>query len=102
MGKYCSGLGITSTRLEQTMCSPWEEAAQPGGRGGRQGLELSQLASVPAWKRMVGVHGGYMGGRKASLTLRVPPRRELGPSPLHQALQGQGDAERAGCVPSSP
>lgn len=48
MGKYCSGLGITSTRLEQTMCSPWEEAAQPQGERREAGAEAVSISECPS------------------------------------------------------
>lgn len=51
MGKYCSGLGITSTRLEQTMCSPWEEAAQPRGERREAGAGAVSISECPSLEK---------------------------------------------------
>lgn len=84
MGKYCSGLGITSTRLEQTMCSPWEEAAQPQGERREARAEAVSISEWPARKRVVGARGGDVGSLER-------------PSILNPSFSSRGDAVLQPC-----
>lgn len=77
---------------EQTMCSPWEEAAQPQGERREAAAGAVSISDCPAEEQGGGGSSGLLGGRSASLTL---------PGDF-SALRGQRDASRAGCVPSSP
>lgn len=92
MGKYCSGLGITSTRLEQTMCSPWEEAAQPRGERREAGAEAVSISEWPARKRVVGAHGGDVGSLAGSESILNPLCSFRGARPF-------SPAGGAGCGP---